>query len=158
MRETWDGQQITAEAPFGAAVVVYRKTTLGFETLILHRAHNGPLYEGDWAWTPPSGARQPGETIDECAARELYEEAGLTACLRRVSDATADWVVYLAYVEADVRVHLHDSEHDRFEWVTFEEAVRRCRPDNVAQGLLQAAAVIAGTENSCGGQGSAGFS
>lgn len=139
MKATWDGKPIAPEPPFGASIVVYRRTGLGIEYLILHRAHEGPDYEVDWDWTPPSGARQPDESIDTCAVRELSEEAGLTARLRRVSDATVEWAVYVAEVSDDAVVTLHDAEHDRFEWVRLVEALSRCRPRVVADGIALAA-------------------
>ena len=99
-------------------------------------------YEGDWAWTPPSGARHPGEPIDGCAARELFEEAGLRADIRMVSAATAEWAVFVAEVPADALVTLHDVEHDRFEWVWIDEALARCKPRTVADGVALAARSI----------------
>jgi 8-oxo-dGTP pyrophosphatase MutT (NUDIX family)/phosphohistidine phosphatase SixA len=44
------------------------------EVLLIHR----PRYD-DWSW--PKGKLDPGETIPECAARELEEEIGLEAPL-----------------------------------------------------------------------------
>ncbi|MCU1563297.1 MAG: hydrolase [Arthrobacter sp.] len=44
------------------------------EVLLIHR----PRYD-DWSW--PKGKIDPGETIPECAARELEEEIGLRAPL-----------------------------------------------------------------------------
>jgi len=43
--------------PFGATIVVVRGQAAATEALLLHRAHNGPEYAGDWAWTPPAGER-----------------------------------------------------------------------------------------------------
>jgi 8-oxo-dGTP pyrophosphatase MutT (NUDIX family) len=40
------------------------------------RLHNGPDYAGACAWTPPSGARLPGEPVEDCARRELRDETG----------------------------------------------------------------------------------
>jgi len=51
----------------------------GWEYLPLHRAHRGAGYAGDWAWTPPSGARLPGEPVLAGALRELKEEAGIAS-------------------------------------------------------------------------------
>ncbi|MGH2371606.1 MAG: NUDIX domain-containing protein, partial [Chloroflexota bacterium] len=93
---TWDGLPISDEVPHGATVVVFRRLTGGTEFLLLHRAHNGPAYEGDWAWTPPSGARFPGEPIAVCARRELREEAGLELDVVPADCGTPSWQVYVA--------------------------------------------------------------
>lgn len=142
MRETWDGKPIASQAPYGAAVVVYRRAPSGPEFLVLHRAHHGTEYEGDWAWTPPSGARLPGEAVEACARRELLEEAGLEAPLRRVERGKGEWAIFCGEVGVDAKVQLHDHEHDRFEWVSFDEAVRRCRPRKVARGIELAGAIL----------------
>ena len=131
--ETWDGKPRAADPPFGAAVIVYRPGEMGREFLLLHRSHAGPDYEGDWAWTPPSGARLPGEAIEACAQRELLEEAGLSVLARALPDAAADWAVFEVEVGPDAQVVLGDVEHDRFEWVSLAEALRRCLPAKVAE-------------------------
>jgi 8-oxo-dGTP pyrophosphatase MutT (NUDIX family) len=41
------------------------------EHLLLHRAHHGPDFAGDWAWTFPAGCRQPGERVYLSVLREL---------------------------------------------------------------------------------------
>ena len=66
---TWDGLPVSAEQPFGASVVVWRRNGESREWLLLHRHHHGRDYEGAWAWTPPSGARFPGEAVEDCAQR-----------------------------------------------------------------------------------------
>ncbi len=137
---TWDGQPRAAEPPFGAAVIVYRRCTAGREFLLLHRSHAGPDYEGDWAWTPPSGARLPGEAIEACAQRELLEEAGLAVPARALPNAAPDWMIFEAEVGEDVQVVLGDVEHDRFEWVSLAEALRRCVPAKVAEAFQTVAA------------------
>lgn len=130
---TWDGRSRAADPPFGASVVVYRYGDSGIEFLLLHRSHNGPDYEGDWAWTPPAGARLPGEPIQACAQRELMEEAGLSVPVRLVPGEGSDWLVFEAEVRRDAEVVLHDAEHDRFTWVPLNEALRRCLPATVAE-------------------------
>lgn len=54
--------------------VVFRRVTgsSGMELLVVHR----PRYD-DWSF--PKGKRDPGETDEECAVRELEEETGLRA-------------------------------------------------------------------------------
>ena len=128
MRATWDGQAISAEPPFGATVVVFRVHGAATEVLLLHRAHLGPDYAGDWAWTPPAGARLPDEPIEVCARRELLEETGLELALTPTDCGSAEWPLYLAEAPPDASVVL-DAEHDRFEWVLADEAPGRCLPD-----------------------------
>jgi 8-oxo-dGTP pyrophosphatase MutT (NUDIX family) len=132
---TWDGQPIANEPPYGATVVVYRAAPHGPEFLLLHRSHHGPDFEGDWAWTPPAGARLPGESIESCARRELLEEAGLTASIALTGHGSSDWAVFQAQLPDAARVVLGDSEHDRFEWVGLDEVRRRCLPAFVAEAV-----------------------
>jgi 8-oxo-dGTP pyrophosphatase MutT (NUDIX family) len=128
VKTTWDGLPISDEPPFGATVVVYRHRGARLEVLLLHRAHHGPDYAGDWAWTPPAGSRWPGESIDQCAGRELREETGLDVPLTPTRCGTAEWPHYLACAPSDAVVVL-DAEHDRFEWVVAANASARCLPD-----------------------------
>jgi 8-oxo-dGTP diphosphatase len=53
--------------------VVARTGDAGLDVLLVHR----PAYDD---WTFPKGKALPGETDEECAAREVEEETGL-ACL-----------------------------------------------------------------------------
>jgi len=140
---TWDGKPVSRENPRGVSIVVYRRAADGFQFLLLHRAHNGPDYEGDWAWTPPSGARLPGEPPAACAARELREETGLTHTPRPTNLGSSAWAVYLVELDADAPVTL-DAEHDRFEWVSLADALRRCRPPVVADALRHVGALLSG--------------
>jgi 8-oxo-dGTP pyrophosphatase MutT (NUDIX family) len=129
-RSTWDGKLISAEAPFGATVIVRHRSDSEPRYLILHRAHAGE--NDDWAWTPPSGARFPSEPIDECARRELLEETGLTLEIIKSEYGSEDWFVYIADYEAGSRIVL-SNEHDHYEWVPIEQAISRCRPERVTR-------------------------
>jgi 8-oxo-dGTP pyrophosphatase MutT (NUDIX family) len=131
---TWDGQPVSPEPPHGATVIVHRRGRDGLEFLLLHRAHHGPDYEGEWAWTPPSGARHPGEDVEACARRELAEETGLELDVHPTAFGTFAWVVFVAEAGAGDDVTL-SPEHDRFEWLDPEEAARRCTPGEVAAPL-----------------------
>jgi 8-oxo-dGTP pyrophosphatase MutT (NUDIX family) len=112
----------------------------GWEYLLLHRAYRGPDYAGDWAWTPPSGARLPGEPVLAGALRELKEEAGISCAEPVPVDLSGPWAIFLAEVPARTQVRL-DAEHDGFGWVLEAEAMTRCRPASVAAGVAAAAAV-----------------
>ncbi len=146
-KTTWDGRSRASEPPFGATVIVYRRSQ-GLEFLVLHRRHALSAPDQAWAWTPPSGARLPGEDVWACARRELQEETGLTLSIEATSFGTPEWSVYLAEAAPLASIAL-DAEHDRFEWVDSDEAVRRCAPSQVSEPLVRAAAhlVAAGAGN-----------
>ena len=135
---TWDGLAIAADWPMGATVVLRRTDGL---ILLLHRASRGVDYEGDWAWTTPAGARQPGEPILPAAIREVAEEAGLAVDALTPIDLTGRWALFTAEVEVDAPVALVDPEHDRFDWVRPADAYPRIRPSLVADGIRRALAV-----------------
>lgn len=139
LRYTYDGLPVAPDEPYGAAIVVRR----GREYLILHRAHHGPEYSGDWAWTPPSGSRQPGEPVLGAALRELTEETGLVVAPAdlRAFDLSGVWARFGLDVPAGTEARV-DAEHDRFEWVDAETAIARCQPAAVADGIRLAEAVI----------------
>lgn len=140
---TWDGLPVANEPPYASCVVVWRTGRNAREFLVLHRLAPGGIdFEGDWAWTPPSGARQPGETPDEAAARELREETGLSLPLVRLADAPSDEVaLYTAELAVDAEVVL-DAEHDRATWLPIDEAVRLCLPPRVAECLTVVASSL----------------
>jgi ADP-ribose pyrophosphatase YjhB (NUDIX family) len=140
-RTTYDGVPIADEPPFGASIVVYRRTPSGLEFLMLHRAHHGADFEGDWAWTPPAGSRQPGEPIEVCARRELHEEVRLELSITACDHDAKEWAVYFAEAPADAEVIL-DAEHDRFVWIGLNDAVARCSPPLVGAQLRFVAGIV----------------
>src|SRR5687767_10650184 len=106
------------EPPFGAVIVVYRRIEAPeaprFEYLVLHRAGEDPTFEGEWAWTPPSGCRFPDERVKDCARRELEEETGLPLPTIPTAFGNDGWEVFLAQAPPTWQVRLSE-EHDRFE-------------------------------------------
>jgi ADP-ribose pyrophosphatase YjhB (NUDIX family) len=103
--------------------------------------HLGPDFAGDWAWTPPSGARQPGEDPGAAAARELREETALELALTQVRSPNPEVVLYVAQAPRDAEVAL-DAEHDAHRWLPLEAAGDLCLPATVAEGLRAAAASL----------------
>lgn len=131
---TWDGLPVSQEPPHGCSMVIFRRIGDEMQLLMLHRHHNGPDYEGDWAWTTPAGSRLPGEPVDDCARRELLEETGLALPLHATSCGGPDWRVYWAEAPDDATI-IADLEHDRYEWLPPDEALRRCLPARVRDDL-----------------------
>lgn len=112
----------------GPTIVVASQAPEGWRYVLLHRAHGGSAWDGDWAWTPPAGSRKPGEDVTACAIRELHEETGLLASPQPVMTDGVDWALFALEVPWGTAVAVDGTEHDRFEWVVFAEARQRCRP------------------------------
>jgi 8-oxo-dGTP pyrophosphatase MutT (NUDIX family) len=125
---TWDGEPISRERPHGATIVVASRSPLGWRYLLLHRAYHGPDYDGDWAWTPPSGSRKPGEEVTACAIRELREESGLRERPSAVAANDVDWAIFALEIPCGTPITVDGTEHDRLEWVTYADARLRCKP------------------------------
>lgn len=95
-----------------AAILVLRPSqyTLspkgGLELLLLHKPRKRD------AWQLPQGGVEEGESAEQCAVRELAEEAGLTA---------------VTVIGASPRVYAYD----------FPASFRRFRPDNVKGQRIQ---------------------
>lgn len=87
--------------------------------------------------------RLPGEPLDECARRELREEVGLEVVPQATPCGSDEWAVYAAEAPVDAAVVI-DEEHDRFEWVPLDDALARCRPQVVADGIACVASYDSG--------------
>ena len=136
---TYDGLPVSREPPHGATVVVASESPDGWRYLVLHRAHHGAEFGGDWAWTPPAGARLPGEDIADCAARELEEESGLRGSPSPLLVGSVEWAVFDMVVPWGTYIVVDGVEHDRYEWLSLEEACARCLPPIVGASLRLAA-------------------
>jgi len=134
---TWDGEPVSRERPHGATVVVASRAPDGWRYLFLRRVHHGgPAREGAWARTPPSGSRKPGEDLSACVACELQEEIGWRASPQPVLTEAVGWAVFALEVPWGTEVVVDREEHDRFEWVSFAEARRRCQPAELEASFL----------------------
>lgn len=60
-----------------AGTLPYRLTERGYEVLLV-------TSRGSGRWVLPKGQRSPGETLVQSAARETYEEAGVTGVIEPV--------------------------------------------------------------------------
>ncbi len=109
---------------------------------MLHRNARGRDFEGDWAWTSPAGARQPGEPVYPAALRELAEEAGLVDIPAFAVDLSLPWALFAADVDESASIDLVDPEHDRFEWLDAATASSRVLPKWVADQQITRAGAI----------------
>lgn len=75
--------------------------------LICQRRHDAPL--GGY-WEFPGGKREPGESLEQCAARELFEEVAIRARMIRPLS-----VIEHDYPAARVRLHPFLCEHESGE-------------------------------------------
>ena len=108
-----------------AGGLVVRVSERGAEVLVVHR----PQYD-DWSF--PKGKRDPGETDEECAVREVEEETGLVCKLAAALPSTsytdacgrAKQVRYWSMrVVAGELAFAHEVDDAR--WVTTGEAAER---------------------------------
>jgi 8-oxo-dGTP diphosphatase len=110
-----------------AGGVPWRKDAGGeTEVLVVHR----PRYDD---WSIPKGKCEPGESDQDCAQREVWEETGLRAALgaelpsvtytdRKGRRKVVRYWAMTAEVEADL---VPATEVDRAEWLSIPEAEER---------------------------------
>lgn len=108
-----------------AGAVLWRKAGGRLEVLLVHR----PKYD-DWAW--PKGKVEKGETLPECAIRELEEETGYRVTLglplpparytvgKKLSKHVEYWAAHVE-TEAPPRP-ANPKEIDKAVWLPIEDA------------------------------------
>ena len=95
-----------------------------------------------------AGMLEPGESIEECVARELYEETGLK--VRKIKKilppsfaavAISDTTTYIAFVEAEGDFEDHTSENEQIEarFYTKEEIKRLLETESFSSRAQMAA-------------------
>lgn len=128
-------------------VFVFRHGSTGISVLALRRAA-GTRCTG--AWEVVHGRLEPGERPEDAALREVREETGLgverlynITCqpfyLHRLSTVQVA-VVFVAFVPAGA-VQL-GPEHDRFEWLSPDEAMARLSWPRSITALREAVQVL----------------
>lgn len=119
-----DAPEISKDATiFAAGALIWRERAGRLEVLLIHR----PRYD-DWSW--PKGKLDDGETLPECATREVYEEIGMKVQLGiplpaiRYFVKNEPKVVYYWAAKTAGDPTPDNHEVDGFQWVTPKDAVQ----------------------------------
>lgn len=105
-----------------AGGIIVRRDREALRTLIIHRPRHN-----DWSF--PKGKLDPGETFEQAALREVYEETGLRCTLHaavppveypgdEAAKATLYWLMTVHHDDG----FAPGAEVDAVRWVTFAEA------------------------------------
>ncbi len=107
-----------------AGGILWKVSDGGLRVLVIHR----PRYD-DWSW--PKGKLDQGETLPQCAVREIREEVGISARLglplpsiHYSVSAGPKSVYYWAVQASDQRPKPDHGEVDKVAWMTPDEARR----------------------------------
>ncbi len=131
---------------YSAGIIVYAKQDSRIEYLLLHY----PV--GHWGF--PKGKIEKGETNQEAALRELYEETGLHAELKPgfeeqfsyfLHDLDGNRVhktVYFFVGETEIQDISLSHEHQDYDWLPFNVALKQLTYDNAKEVLRKAHAFI----------------
>ena len=96
-------------------------------TLMVHRIKKtNDMHQGKWNGL--GGKLEPGETPEECAVREIYEESGLIVHNPQLKglitfpafDDLEDWYVFV-YLVTDFAGELIDSPEGTLQWIDNSE-------------------------------------
>lgn len=122
-RRELTGIQDVGGSPSGVSIVATCRGRL----LLLHEFRMGI---NRTIYNLCAGMIEPGETIEACIARELYEETGLT--VKKITKilppsfaavAISDTTTYIAFVEAEGSIEYHTSDNEQIsaQFYTKEE-------------------------------------
>ena len=127
--------------PSGVSIVA----TYGDRMLLLHEFRMGV---NRTIYNLCAGMLEPGESIEECVARELYEETGLKVKkIKKIlppsfaAVAISDTTTYIAFVEAEGDFEDHTSENEQIEarFYTKEEIKRLLETESFSSRAQMAA-------------------
>lgn len=127
--------------PSGVSIVA----TYGDRMLLLHEFRMGV---NRTIYNLCAGMLEPGESIEECIARELYEETGLKVKkIKKIlppsfaAVAISDTTTYIAFVEAEGDFEDHTSENEQIEarFYTKEEIKRLLETESFSSRAQMAA-------------------
>lgn len=108
--------------------------------------YRGSHWHGEESWHLPKGTLSKGETLLECAIREIKEESGLEVKLwgylgvisrtEKYSDSKSEYnktTHYFLVEHLKGDGSLMDKEHDRLDWYSPQEASQKLAQGRVAK-------------------------
>jgi len=147
---------VNMRLPIQVLVYPVRRAGSSWQYLVLRR-----ISRREGFWQGITGAVKEGETLDEAARRELFEETGFVPLtLKRIDYSYSipvkdEWkymyasdikeiteYVFLAYVGAETEPVLDPGEHDHYKWCTYHEAVTLLRWPENKEALKRCAALL----------------
>ena len=114
-RRELQGIEDVGGKPSGVSI----SATCGEKLLLLHEFRMGV---NRYVYNLCAGMIEPGETIEDCIARELYEETGLK--IKKIKKilppsfaavAISDTTTYIAFLEAEGRLEDQTSDNEQIE-------------------------------------------
>ncbi|HXG63163.1 MAG TPA: NUDIX domain-containing protein [Planctomycetota bacterium] len=118
-----------------AGTLLYRRGKEGLEVLLVHPSG---AYNRNAPWSIPKGVPDEGETLEEAARRETFEETGVRAAgtltpLGHVDYAKSRKRIFAFAAEAppDAAPRPASWEVDAAEFISLERARRLLHPDQV---------------------------
>ncbi|MDX2107647.1 MAG: NUDIX domain-containing protein [Candidatus Melainabacteria bacterium] len=119
-----------------AGILLYRTASQGLEVLLVHPSGN---YNKHAPWGIPKGLPEEGESLEDAARRETFEETGIEVKQSLVS------LGHIQYTKSRKRIHCFAAEAlpeqipailsweiDKAEFFTFQEAEQCIHPDQKA--------------------------
>ncbi len=135
--------QLQKRTPYdekSCGVIVFRYTNQQLKYLVVQNRFN-------YLWGFPKGHVERGESEQQAALRELYEETGLKAELipgfrqtvyYNLSGQRRKLVVFFIGQYLSGRVKFLDMENSSYAWLTLEQALKKFKFNNIKQLLIQA--------------------
>lgn len=119
-----------------AGILLYRRRGETLEVILVHPSGDTRRHK---PWSIPKGLPDEGESLEETARRETWEEAGVEAAdlpldLGSIQYTTKSHKVVHAFAGPapdDAEPHPASWEVDRAEFVSIDEARRLLHPDQV---------------------------